>query len=218
MYRPQQPYFSSKLSVNVLAMLQWLNKLITKKSDVWQYNHPEIGVVTIRRSSRAKRLSLRVSLTRGVTVTIPPRGISFNTATEFIDKNIAWIKQSQAKIEESAIERPTISKSTIEELRIKAREYLPQRLNQLATSHGFEYRKVTLRKAKSRWGSCSSRNDISLNIMLMQLPHHLIDFVLLHELCHTIHHNHSPQFHALLNQLCNGNEAQLIRELKQHNI
>nr|HPK30406.1 M48 family metallopeptidase [Bacteroidales bacterium] len=75
--------------------------------------------------------------------------------------------------------------------------------------------KVTVRNNRTNWGSCSKSGNISLNIHLMRLTPELADFVIVHELCHLIHKNHGPQFHALLNSLCNGRERELNRLLKQ---
>ncbi|MGE4287799.1 MAG: M48 family metallopeptidase [Salinivirgaceae bacterium] len=100
-------------------------------------------------------------------------------------------------------------------LRTEAKAYLPKRTQWLAGKFGFTINDVRVKNLKSRWGSCSSKNSINLNIHLMRLPEHLSDFIILHELCHTVHRNHGPQFHALLNQLC-GNEKALNKELKKY--
>ncbi len=79
-------------------------------------------------------------------------------------------------------------------LRSQARQLLPQRLAVLATAHGFKYGKVSVKRLKSRWGSCDQHGNIVLNIFLMQLPWDLVDYVLLHELVHTVVLKHGPDF------------------------
>lgn len=78
--------------------------------------------------------------------------------------------------------------------RAEAEQLLPQRLKTLADKYGFAYNGLSVRHLKSRWGSCSSKHDITLNYYLMQLPWELIDYVLVHELAHTRHLNHSAAF------------------------
>ena len=83
-----------------------------------------------------------------------------------------------------------------------ARRILNQRLAELATEHDFEYGKVSIRRQKTRWGSCSSQNNISLNQNLLHLTDELIDYVLLHELTHTRVKDHSPSFWDELEKVC----------------
>ena len=101
-------------------------------------------------------------------------------------------------------------------MRRRAHEILPARLQELATKHGLHYTAVSLRDSRTRWGSCSSRGTISLNINLMQLPEKLVDYVLLHELCHTLEMNHSERFWAKLDKLVHGNSKQLRNELRRY--
>lgn len=95
-------------------------------------------------------------------------------------------------------------------LRFEAKNYLPRRLKELADQYKFSYTKVTINNSTSRWGSCSSAGNINLSYFLMLLPDHLIDYVLLHELCHTIEMNHSDRFWKLLDS-CTLNRAKALR-------
>jgi len=84
--------------------------------------------------------------------------------------------------------------AAIRALRQEAEQLLPQRLRQLAHTHGYSFHSVEVRHLKSRWGSCNSKQEITLNLFLMQLPWQLIDYVLLHELAHTRVMRHGPPF------------------------
>lgn len=105
-----------------------------------------------------------------------------------------------------------------EMLRHEAKLYLPDRVAKLAADHGFKYNQLSVKNVHTRWGSCSAQNNINLNIHLMRLPEYLSDFVILHELCHTIHKNHGPQFHKLLDSLVGGNEKRFDKELNKYKI
>lgn len=100
-------------------------------------------------------------------------------------------------------------------LRHCARLYLPQRLKELAERYGFRYRSCTVRDVHSRWGSCSTMGNINLSIYLMLLPERLTDYVILHELCHTVEMNHSERFWELLGQCTAPSGTKSLRkELK----
>jgi predicted metal-dependent hydrolase len=102
-------------------------------------------------------------------------------------------------------------------LKIEAKQYLPDKVKVLSAKFGLEYTKLTLKNIKSRWGSCSRKNNINLSIHLMRLPEQLIDYVILHELVHTVHHNHSARFWSKLDEVTNG-AKNLDKELKKYRI
>lgn len=85
-------------------------------------------------------------------------------------------------------------RASIRALRKEAAQLLPRRLQTLSEQTGLAYRNVGVKPLKTRWGSCSSTRDITLNVFLMQLPWHLIDYVLVHELTHTRVMRHGPPF------------------------
>ena len=105
----------------------------------------------------------------------------------------------------------------IEILRKEAKYYLPPRLSELADKYGFKYKDLRIKNIKSRWGSCSGKSNINLSLHVMKLPKHLIDFIILHELCHTIHMNHGPRFHKLLEKVC-PDAAKNEKEIKKYGI
>lgn len=100
-----------------------------------------------------------------------------------------------------------------EYLRKNAKCILPPRLEHLSKKSGLSYSTVKINSSKGRWGSCSVRKDINLSYFLILLPSHLIDYVLLHELCHTREMNHSEHFWELLNRFTDGKAWALRKEL-----
>ncbi|MDC1352908.1 M48 family metallopeptidase [Flavobacteriales bacterium] len=100
--------------------------------------------------------------------------------------------------------------------RKEAKELLPIRTSELATKFNLSYEKVSVKNTKSRWGSCSHQNNISLSLHLMRLPKELRDYVILHELAHTVEKNHQPPFWNFLDTLTEGNAKKLDKELKNY--
>lgn len=98
----------------------------------------------------------------------------------------------------------------------EARKILPGRLAELAQNHGFQYNKVGIRNNKRNWGSCSGRNNISLNLQMMKLPDNLIDYILLHELVHTKIKNHGPLFWEKLDEITDKKARALAKEVRSY--
>jgi hypothetical protein len=98
---------------------------------------------------------------------------------------------------------------------VEASRVLVERLEELSAQHGFCYNKVSIRNQRTRWGSCSAKNDISLNMKLLKLPQELIDYVILHELVHTRIKNHTKAFWRELDRIV-GNAKALDARLNQY--
>ena len=99
-------------------------------------------------------------------------------------------------------------------LRHEAKRLLPARTEQLAREHGFTLTGVKINSSRSHWGSCTARKSVNLSLWLMALPWHLIDYVLLHELCHTVEMNHGERFWRLLDQVTDRQAHRLRDELR----
>ena len=99
--------------------------------------------------------------------------------------------------------------------RKEAKQLLPERVAFLAKQDGFSYNNLSIKNIKSRWGSCSAKNNINLSIYLMKLPDELIDYVILHELTHTIHKNHGKDFWNYLDKIT-GKPKELAARIKKY--
>lgn len=117
-------------------------------------------------------------------------------------------------------ERESRRDAVIRYYRQLARDYLPDRLAEIAAEHGFVYNALRIKHQKTRWGSCSAKGNINLNLRLMMAPNEAIDYVIVHELCHLRELNHSRKFWRLVEFYCpefrkwkawlKKNEAQLV--------
>ena len=165
-----------------------------------------IGPVLIEHSRRAKRVSISIKTYQGVRVAVPPR-VSFNRALEFVHLKKPWIKRQLVIITRHETESRALVELSATIDRTKARIQLTSRLNRLAKAHGFTFNRVSIRSQKTRWGSCSRNNNISLNVKLVLLPEDLVDYVILHELVHTWIHNHSKNFWEELDRYVGNSKA-----------
>ena len=99
-------------------------------------------------------------------------------------------------------------------LKREAERLLPPRLQALAEKHGLSYTSISVKSLKRRWGSCDTHKNITFNLYLMDLSWEYIDYVIQHELTHTVHMNHGPEFWKLLT-IINPRAKDISRQLKQ---
>ena len=171
--------------------------------------HPEVGTIKYIGNNRAKRIIVSIK-PEYVRVVIPKRQ-SFKNAQKFVESRLDWIrknKQSMTLQLKKKNELPEINREI-------ARKILCRRIGELAQQHDFVYQRVSIRKQKTRWGSCSSKNNINLNMNLLHLPSELMDYVLLHELVHTRVKDHSKDFWDELNTVV-PNARQIDKKLKDY--
>ena len=159
-----------------------LNKMIIKDK--------EFGEVIVRKNPLSRSVKFSVSTSGRLQMSVPKYTSDF-LAKRFLSTNRNTIR------EKLPVKDPNQQRSRDYQKKLlmkKAREYLPYRLEYYAKLYGYEYNKCRLTHANTRWGSCSSNKTISLNIGLMKVPEALRDYVLLHELAHLNHMDHSKAF------------------------
>ena len=171
-----------------------------------------IGPVLFERSNRAKYISINVKSSSKIRVAVP-KGISFKMAYSFVLSKTKWIQKNLQKIKTQP--KIQLLEQTIDIN--EGKKFLKNRLKELSIEFGFKYNKVTIRNQRTRWGSCSINNNISLNIKLMGIPKYLCDYVILHELVHTKVKNHSSHFWNTLEQYVE-NAKVIDKSLKKYTI
>ena len=152
--------------------------------------------VTIIRSSR-KTLSIQLKF--GEIIARAPLRMKDKEIYSFIESKKSWIEKNLAKIEmreKAASEAEPFTKDELKELAGKARLIISERAKYYAPKIGVTYNRITIRCQRTRWGSCSSKGNLNFNCLLALFPLEVIDSVVVHELCHRKHMNHSPQFYA----------------------
>lgn len=191
----------------------------------------------LKKSKKAKHVSLKISPTRGLEVVVPFLLKEYDVE-KLLDSKKEWIKKNLAKIEtikskflfigheliiveqfnlfnnisvllnndKFIISRPEYIEITKEEifyewLKEQAKVYIPQRVKMLAKKFGFNYNAVKIKDQQTRWGSCSSKKNLSFNYRLMSFNKRAIDYVIIHELCHLKEMNHSKNFWRFVEEL-----------------
>ena len=130
---------------------------------------------------------------KGVRVTVPV-STPYRDAMEFVVHKKDWIKSSLCRMRQIEDQHKMFSDAVDKVDMDKARDVLRERLDSIARQNGFAYNRLLVRRQKTLWGSCSSRRDISLNACLAALPVELMDYVIVHELVHTVVRSHNKDF------------------------
>ncbi|MCI5901426.1 MAG: M48 family metallopeptidase [Blautia sp.] len=153
--------------------------------------------ITVIRSNR-KTMAIQVNSDLTVTVRAPMR-TSSKEIERILQEKESWIRESMNKLREKkalyeAEKTEPLSYAEIRKLADKALEYIPGRVAYFSKQVGVNYGRITIRNQKTRWGSCSSKGNLNFNCLLMLTPPEVIDYVVVHELCHRKEMNHSKAF------------------------
>lgn len=185
------------------------------KTSLKVINLKEIGKIHFENSPKAKNINISVRANK-VRVAVP-KSVPFETALNFVLKEKTWILKNILKMEKlKRVHQEYENKHEDISLK-KAKEELTKRLHHLSEVTGYKYKKVFVKHQKTLWGSCSNKSNINLNIKLMYLPEDLRDYVMIHELVHLKHHNHSKYFWSELDQWV-GKAKDFERRLKKYRI
>ncbi|MBQ6149688.1 M48 family metallopeptidase [Candidatus Saccharibacteria bacterium] len=150
----------------------------------------EFGEIIVRRNAWSRNVKFTVSTSGRLSMSVPKHTPDF-LVKRYLNSNREAIR-NKLPLNDPATQRTRDYQKKV--LMKKAKEYLPYRLEYYAKLYGYKYEKCRLTHANTRWGSCSSNKTISLNIGLMKLPEPLRDYVILHELAHLNHMDHSKAF------------------------
>ena len=138
---------------------------------------------------RSDRKSIGIQITADGVVVRAPKRLSAAEIDRFVQSKRSWIEGHLSKIPAS---QPKFTQTEIEALARKALTVIPDRARHFAPIVGVTYGRITIRNQRSRWGSCSGKGNLNFNCLLMLTPDHVIDYVVVHELCHRLEMNHSP--------------------------
>lgn len=167
-------------------LLEVVDKLETRTGNQFERSYKEGEIFSylgesyhlrILHKANGNYITVKLNQEKTLDVSLPPN-LSSQQEQENIVGAIEWFYRKQAKI------------------------YIPERTAEIANPLGFQYERVTIKNQKTRWGSCSSNKNLNFNLRLMMAPQAAIDYIIIHELCHLVHLNHSKQFWNLVSKYC----------------
>jgi len=173
-----------------------------------------IGEVTFVRSRKAKYVNISVRPFNSIRVAVP-FGVPIAVAKEIAEIKSGWIKNQILKMEKTELEYYDLIQNQ-EPINITdAKNKIISRTNELSRKHNIPFNKIFIRHQKTLWGSCSLKKNISLNIKIAGLPDNLMEYIILHELVHIRHHNHSKKYWQELERIV-GNARSLDKHLDNY--
>ena len=168
--------------------------------------------VEVKRSQR-KTISLELRRDGSVLVRAPLR-TGMPRIRAFVQEHAGWIEKQRQKLA-AAPRAEILSEQELASLRRSAKQWIPQRAAYFAPLVGVSYGDITIRCQKTKWGSCSSKGNLNFNLLLMLAPPEVVDYVVVHELCHRLEMNHSPRFWANVARVL-PDYAQRRKWLREH--
>ena len=148
---------------------------------------------------RSSRRTLALEIGRDLTLTVrAPMKMSLSDIEAFVQKHDKWIEKKLDVMKKREMKSDNLLPEEIAALKMRAKEILPQKVDYFAEIMGLKPSGVKITSAKKRFGSCSGKNSLCFSYELMLYPDEAIDYVVVHELAHIKHRNHSSRFYNLI--------------------
>lgn len=147
--------------------------------------------------SNRKTIAIQVTIDGGIVVRAPLK-MNDEAIERFVIDKKAWLEKAIVSQRNKAKTKKSYSQEDIASLRLKAKEIIPLKVDYFSKIMGVEPKSIKITSAKSRYGSCSSQNTLNFSLYLMDKDERFIDYVVVHELAHIKHHNHSKQFYEFV--------------------
>ena len=170
---------------------------------------------SVKISRRARGMRVAVYCDSRVVVTLP-MGFDFSRAEEFVKQKFSWILKSLnyfKRFEGRVFVKPA-GKREYNKYRAQAQDLAARKVGQWNKVYNFSYNRVSIKNQKTRWGSCSKKGNLNFNYKIVHLPEPLLDYLIVHELCHLKEFNHSHSFWSLVSQTMPNYKDQR-RQLKE---
>lgn len=149
--------------------------------------------------SSRKSIAIQVDCDCNITVRAP-YGVSQKEIEGFVLERKSWLEKAVATQMLKKKNRKTYTAEDIENLRKRAKEIIPQKVKYYSSIMGVEPRQIKINSAQKRYGSCSGNNNLNFSLYLMDKDERFIDYVVIHELAHIRHHNHSKAFYEFVSR------------------
>lgn len=169
----------------------------------------------LRKNWNSKNLRLTIN-SEGFLIVSAPRWLSVKKIENFILEKGEWILEKMKLAQKNHQEKTFWKKNSEEYLLLKpqARKIVRKKVKKYSQIYNFNYFKISIRDQKTRWGSCSKKGNLNFNYRIVFLPDHLIDYIVIHELCHLKEFNHSQNFWSLVKEILPDYKKR-IQEIKK---
>lgn len=143
---------------------------------------------------RSRRKTVAIEITcRGEILVRAPLRMAKRDIQRFVASRRDWIEAHLARINQRPVV-PVLTEAELQTLARQAKEIIPGKAAHYASAMGVTFGRITIRAQRTRWGSCSAAGNLNFNCLLMLTPEDVLDYVIVHELCHRKEMNHSPRF------------------------